>query len=526
MNNVTITRGKRGFKISSDSVNFLSRLEQIGEELTQPKIERERGKVTVVQGDKFYVQSEKFKTFYFINAYYNRVMNAIDAYTSGSGFSPLNVVEEEVMEFDGVDVDFSKHTLNIVEPEGSDYVYQNPIVEHAGREGHHHTILEIQTGKGKGSMYMKAVAMIGKRVLMITKPGYIDKTVNELVMPNNSLALKNEELIRIGGGKGSCSKMAEMDALLVKGKSGQLDEDGIKMILISSKTFDLWIKHHLEDSANPPFETFMETIGAGTLIYDESHEWFRMNYWTFLLLNPARIIDLSATLIPGDDVFIKQRYSERFPHICRYDDLKYDCYIDAYSIYYHTNNTKIIDRMNRMKLYNHIEFEKMIMKTKRSQDAYFDMIKELIDMFYKNKNWEKGQRALMFFGSREMCTRFTEYAKLAYADLDVKRHIQGDNYDDFVKADIGVSTPGKSGTAVDIPGLILSIVTVCLSKEDKNLQILGRTRKVKDWDLSPRVIFLHCQQLVKHLVYLKRRRKMFRGKVQSFKILNSKYMIK
>lgn len=530
MSLLKITRGKRGFKVMTDNGNIKRRLELYGEDLIQPKIERQRGKVTVVPGDKFYVYSERHRTFYFINSHYHSVMEVIDSYTRGSGLGNVEIVEEDVMPCDGTDVDFSKHTLNLNEPDGSEYDFQNPIVAHTSREGHNHNILEVQTGKGKTAMAMKTIVNLGKRTLIITKPGYVDKWTGDLTNKEYSLSLRPGELIRIGGGKSSSSKMDELEALIEMGRNGELEagkgRKECKVILISSKTLDNWIKHQLDNDSELVFEDFMRITGCGMLLYDESHEWFRMNYWTFMLLNPARALDLSATLIPGDDVFIKQRYDERFPKICRYNDLEYDRYIDALGIYYHTTDKKTIDRMNRMKLYNHIEFEKLIMKRKGSQAEYFKMVKDLIDMFYKNSKWEKGQRALIFFASREMCTRFTEYAKDAYPDLDVKRNIQGDKYDEFVKADIGVSTPGKSGTAVDIPGLILTIVTVCLSKEDKNLQILGRTRKVRDWDLSPKAIFLHCQQLVKHLVYLKRRQKMFRNKVQSFKILNSKFIIK
>lgn len=902
MSLLKITRGKRGFKVMTDNGNIKRRLELYGEDLIQPKIERQRGKVTVVPGDKFYVYSERHRTFYFINSHYHSVMEVIDSYTRGSGLGNVEIVEEDVMPCDGTDVDFSKHTLNLNEPDGSEYDFQNPIVAHTSREGHNHNILEVQTGRGKSqplnakikipggwttmgeikvgdtitavdggttsvtaihpqgvlktyevmfgdgrrtevcgnhlwrvfhpnwvpaknrtagtiggqtelgwrvvdtnflidalksakgklfsvqliesekiddvdlpiepwllgallgdgslcktpaiastfgefidkveslvprdtcfvrdvsdvgkhhrfkrveketecgilsalnqlglrykrawskfipemylnashgqrlkllqglmdsdgevdkpkvskvtgkmprggsirysttseqlakdvaylvrslgglatirarqtyytykgvkkagrpswrvnirmrnpksalsmsykaertcesnrysdtlslriatitevgskecqcisvdhpthlyvtddfvvthntAMAMKTIVNLGKRTLIITKPGYVDKWTGDLTGSKYSLSLRPGELIRIGGGKSSSSKMDEMNALIEMGRNGELNagkgRKECKVILISSKTLDNWIKHQLDNDGEQVFEQFMNITGCGMLLYDESHEWFRMNYWTFMLLNPARALDLSATLIPGDDVFIKQRYDERFPKICRYNDLEYDRYIDALGIYFHATDKKLIDRMNRMKLYNHIEFEKLVMKRKSTQAEYFKMVKDLIDMFYKNKNWEKGQRALVFFASREMCTRFTEYAKEAYPDLDVKRNIQGDNYDEFVKADLGVSTPGKSGTAVDIPGLILTIVTVCLSKEDKNLQILGRTRKVRDWDLSPKAVFLHCQQLIKHLVYLKRRQKMFRNKVQSFKILNSKFIIK
>jgi len=379
------------------------------------------------------------------------------------------------------------------------------------------------------AMAMKTVVNIGKRTLFITKPGYLDKWTSDLTNPKYSLSLKAGELIRVGGKSGSSSNLDLMDGIVEMGKDGELSKGKgrkeCKVILLSSKTFDLWIKRQLEDGDPKAVETFMEVTGCGYLVYDESHEWFRMNYWSFYLLNPSRVLDLSATIIPGDDKFIKDRYEERFPAKFRYADLAYDKYIDALSIYYHMRNKKSIDRVNRMKLYNHIELEQIIMKDPKSQLDYFTMVKDLVDIFFM-KRYEPGQRCLVFFGSREMCTRFTEFIKLAYPEKDVKRHIQGDNYKAFINADIGVSTPGKSGTAVDIVGLVCSIITVCLAKEDKNIQILGRTRSTDEWDLDPKAIFLHCQQLNKHVAYLQRRKMMFRGKVKSFKVLNSKFIIK
>ena len=95
MSLLKITRGKRGFKVMTDNGNIKRRLELYGEDLIQPKIERQRGKVTVVPGDKFYVYSERHRTFYFINSHYHSVMEVIDSYTRGSGLGNVEIAPEE-----------------------------------------------------------------------------------------------------------------------------------------------------------------------------------------------------------------------------------------------------------------------------------------------------------------------------------------------------------------------------------------------------------------------------------------------
>lgn len=367
------------------------------------------------------------------------------------------------------------------------------------------------------AMGQKILISREKRAMIITKAAYVDKWKGDLTEKKNSLSLKPGELIVVKG-------VSAMNDLIEMGRDGDLDSGKgrrvNKVILVSSNTFELWMKEVLSGAiAIDPTEV-LEILKVGTVLYDESHQFFRMNYVSFLLLNPSYVIDLSATLIPRQtDEFAKSRYRERFPPLSRIE-MEYVKYIEALSIYYHTGNKELLRRINRMKMYNHIEFEKFIMKRKPLIAKYFDMIAVLLEKFYV-ANYQKGQKALVFFASQHMCTAFVEYIKERLPDFDVQRNIQGDNYKKFVAADIGVSTPGKSGTAVDIPGLIFSVVSVAIGKEDTNLQILGRTRQDRTWGLKPKVIFLHCEEFRKHIDYLNVRRKVFENRVESFKILNS-----
>lgn len=518
MARVTITKYSRGIKVTTRDQSALLVIRNFNRGLKQPKINKERGRVFVTEGENFYAYSKREDAYYYISALFKELTEQFDMYNVGqSDITRITYDVIEVEPTEGRTVDFKNHTLNLIEPEDSPFVEQNDVIRKAIEESRDHAILEVQTGRGKTAMGQKIIVAREKRAMIITKAAYVDKWKGDLTEKKNSLSLKPGELIVVKG-------VSAMNDLIEMGRDGDLDSGKgrrvNKVILVSSNTFELWMKEVLSGAiAIDPTEV-LEILKVGTVLYDESHQFFRMNYVSFLLLNPSYVIDLSATLIPRQtDEFAKSRYRERFPPLSRIE-MEYVKYIEALSIYYHTGNKELLRRINRMKMYNHIEFEKFIMKRKPLIAKYFDMIAVLLEKFYV-ANYQKGQKALVFFASQHMCTAFVEYIKERLPDFDVQRNIQGDNYKKFVAADIGVSTPGKSGTAVDIPGLIFSVVSVAIGKEDTNLQILGRTRQDRTWGLKPKVIFLHCEEFRKHIDYLNVRRKVFENRVESFKILNS-----
>lgn len=522
MADVLITRYPRGFSVDTSDYDVKRELEFYNESLIQPKLAPSRGQIETVEGDRYFVYEEAFDRYYYIDALYDQLINVLDNIKKRLGVSrTMDIVVRKVEPHDGDVVEFDRHTLNIVEPEDSPFVYQNDIVPHASRDGFHHNILEIQTGLGKTAMAMKTIVNIKRRVLFITKAAYIEKWIGDLTAKKFSLSLRPGELVRI-------KNLQDFDNIVAIGEAGRLGkapgEREVKMIAISSHTLDNWLQESLKRDKSCHFTDLLKTLGVGLVLYDETHQLFRMNYWSFMLLGAPRVLDLSATLGDEGDAFMDARYAERVPKAARYNGLEYDAYIDAYSLYFHTENVDLINRMNRMKMYNHTEFEKAIMRKKRIQQAYFKMVYDVMAAWYL-KGRQPGQRCLVFFSTKKMCTEFTNYVKGLHPELDVQRYIQGDNYDVFVNADIGVSTPGKSSTAVDIKGLVISICTVAMGKEKANLQLLGRTRKVRDWDLTPRVVYFHCKQIAKHSVYLNRRQKMFQGKVKSFRTLNSQFWI-
>lgn len=769
MADVFITRFERGFCVDTSDFDVKRQLDIYNESLIQPKLAPSRGQIEMVAGDKYFVYEPALDRYYYIDALFHLVMEVLNNIKKRLGVSrTMDVVIEEKPAYDGDVVQFDRHTLSIVEPDDSPFIYQNDVIPHISREGHHHNVLELQTGLGKAmsnptpvkiprgwkpigdikvgdqviapdgtptnvigvhpqgvvklysmlfedgrvidcckehlwkvylesgesevintlevmarlkarvKLYiplcqsekctpvrlpddpkrvgttlfdgtyskipedylngstqqrqalldsivasygtsnrygdicirniptsdlaenvaylsrslggvakwfnvccklegesftvvlllgqqslsrleitmvmsapeeeatcitvdhpdalfvtkdfvvthntacaMKTIVNISRRTLLITKAGYIDKWIGDLTAKKYSLSLRPGELVRIS----SLQQLDDMVNIALAGRMGAAPgEREIKMLAISSHTLDNWIAESLKQSKVCHFTELLKVLGVGMVLYDETHQLFRMNYWSFMLLGSPRVLDLSATLGDEGDDFMDRRYAERVPKATRYNGIKYDAYIDAYSIYYHSENPAIIDKVNRLKMYNHTEFEKAILRKKKVEKAYYQMIFDVLNLWYL-KERKEGQRALIFFATKSMCTNFTEFLKERLPTLDIKRFIQGDNYKEFVAADIGISTPGKASTAVDIPGLLITLCTVAMGKEKANLQLLGRTRKDRKWGITPKVVYFHCQQLKKHSVYLNRRKKMFQGKVNKFHLLNSQFRI-
>lgn len=508
---VIITRGYTGFRVQTRDMGLIAALDSLHESLTKPKLQREHGRIFAIPGDKYYIPSPKECGFYYINAMEETVVNLIrNARTS----KPIKIIEQRFPEYSGDSIVFDRHKLTLVET--GDYAYQNDIVEFATEPTRNHTTLEVPTGYGKTKLSMKTAVKLSKRLLVVTKAGYVDKWIGDL---KTDLNLRPGELIKIDGVKG----LAEMLHIGLSGRMGKMDKSDkeIKAMVISSHAIDDYIETYLTNEVLVHPTEVLKTLGVGFLVYDESHQLFRKNFWSFIMLNIPQLMDLSATLQP-DDAFLKMRYRERFPPASRYDKLEFEKYIDAFGIMYGIRDYQLVAKVNRMPMYNHLTFEGWLSKTKRQQVSYFTMVDQILEKLYFS-TYQKGQKVLVFFSTKQMCTDFAKWIKERHKTFRVERYIQGDKYDIMKKGDIIVSTPGKSGTAVDIPGLIMSLSTVMIDDTQANLQMLGRTRRSKDF--TPKMVYLFCRGIKKHVAYHKKRMTMYRSKVRNHLVMNTSFNI-
>lgn len=367
---------------------------------------------------------------------------------------------------------------------------------------------------------MKYMIKAGVRTIIITKAAYVTKWKGDVV---DGLRPRGGELVVID----SLDALEDLFLIATAGRmnsTGKGDKD-IKVILISSHCIDNYIQRWCsgEHFKVAPYD-FMEKLGIGLTVYDEVHQLFRMNYWSFIMMDQCKVLDLSATLTPDQD-FMKARYLERLPRASRFT-LEFDAYVEMYGIYFNWADHKAVQKINRLGMYNHTEFEKAIMRKPKAELEYFSMLNAMLQPWFF-KIWEPGDKALIILATKEMCTRFAKYMKSRHPGKDVQRYIQGDKYEVAKKADIIVSTKGKSGTAVDYEGLIINLTTVAVDDTQSSEQILGRTRKTTLFKrgIAPKIVYPVCKQVLKQGRYYVKRQQKFQGKVTKMVTMSSNFVI-
>jgi hypothetical protein len=147
---------------------------------------------------------------------------------------------------------------------------------------------------------------------------------------------------------------------------------------------------------------------------------------------------------------------------------------------------------------------------------YCDMIYTLLKSDYLGQRLP-GQKALIFAATVDLCKIIRDYvAARVSKDLVVSKYTADEPYEILLNSDISVSTLGSSGTAVDIPKLIVCIMTTSLRDSQANLQALGRLRELRDYpDQIPHFIYLYCADIPKHLEYHRKKIELFSERVIS-----------
>lgn len=517
MIDVYIRRWGTGFAIRTTSQQFINVLRDFNDKLTARKMQREFGKIFFIPGDKFYLYDTRKNEYIYIAGAYD----ALKLHIENNLFQIRDTIRynEEVVDetWVGTTVDFDRAEFNYNETH-EDFVWQNDAQLIGDRETGH-DIIEVQMGKGKTQTLLKIIKRLSKRTLIITKPGYLSKWKADV---KEGLDPRAGEFLIL-------DTFEDLEEFMLMVKDNQLDggkgQKQVKIILAGSFLFDSYIKRYCEGEpfTFTPFD-LLKAAGIGLLAYDEVHQLFFKNYISFIALAPKKIVDLSATLVPDQD-FNKHRYKERFPMDRRFI-VEYDKYINVVNVYYNWGDRNTLRRVNSMKMYNHNELEKIIMRSPKQQKAYFDMLYKLMERWYFER-YAAGHKCLILFGMTEMCTRFAAYIRVKRPSLDVARYIDGDSYEKAMVADIVVSTRGKSGTAVDYKGLTMALITTAVDDSQANLQMMGRTRKgvLRDWGIRPHVVYPVCRHFNKHVKYYRNRQETFEGKVNSAVTLNGSFII-
>lgn len=374
---------------------------------------------------------------------------------------------------------------------------------------YHSTLINLKTGRGKGVTSMAAIAKIGYRTAIVVKPMYIEKWKKELFQILN---IDNKDVMIIKGGD-------NLKSVIQLAKEDKLEA---KFIIFSNKTLQLWIKAYEEDSNAfknlgyecTPSELF-ETLGVGIRLIDEVHQDFHFNFLLDLYTHTNHVISLSATL-ENRDAFMLKMYELAYPNDRRYREENVKKYIHSYAIMYRIKHGISIRTTEfGQKTYSHHAFEKSILKFNLLH-SYFDMICNIAEAGYL-KNYQKGDKLAIFASSIDMCTRLTDLLKKRYPHLDIRRYVQDDPYENVIDSDIRVTTILSAGTAIDIPQLTTTILTIAIDSIQANLQTLGRLRDIPGREVN--FFYLVCEQVPKHVEYHKRREKLLNESAATFKEL-------
>lgn len=523
---INVMHTSMGFRIEVPvRVIELAILKFAEDNLHAPKMGRDHGRITVEKGDAYYVHVPSMNWFYFHKDYFHRIKQIV-LNTAIEYNKQVQVKEHTYQRGEPYKCEFDNYgfQMEVTDPE-SRFYYQNEVVEKALDPLYLQIIFAIQTGRGKTKSAQKVMVKRGVRTVLIHRPTYVAKWKFDCIDDETGLRVDEKHVYVAQGTQGIYD-------LIEDGRSGKLDRMGIKVVILPTVSLFNFMKEAIATMASSPvnFESFYDDIGAGQVVYDEVHEHFLLVYLSGILLNPPYSLEMSATLKPGAaKKFIADRYLERFPMRFRVS-VPYIPVVDIRGLYYSIDDPSFIRRVGRMSPYNHKLFEQQLIKHKLD-DSYFSMVFDILKRSYLDK-YEPGQKALVFFSLVEMCVAFTKYVKhrLRNGDgppgLTVAKYNAGDSYDEFIAADIGVSTPGKAGTAIDIPGLVVAIVTIAIDDRQLNEQIAGRPREVTKWDLTPKVFFLHCSEMPKHLQYLASRQESLKEVVKSFLTSFSPYVIR
>jgi len=362
-------------------------------------------------------------------------------------------------------------------------------------------LVAIQTGKGKSFCGMNSMSHYGARAWINIKPMYIEKWIEDVLKTYDI----TEDDIRVVQGGAAMMKLLD-DAL-----NDSITE---KIIITSNKTYQNYLKmyelfsYKLADHgyAFPP-DQFCEACGIGFRLIDEVHQDFHLNFKVDLYTHGPVSISLSATLTSYQS-FMEQMYEIAYPREVRYDKMEYHKYVSARSLIWGLQFPQKVKYKNGGS-YSHNVFEQSILKYKGMTSNYLEMMRSTINIDFMQDRRE-GDRCLIFCASIDMCTVVTDYMKAQYPNLDVRRYVEKDPYENAMEPDIIVSTMLSAGTALDIPNLRMVFMTTCMQSKQGNIQGFGRLRFIEGVKL--RFVYTACESIPKQMAYHEEKKTLLRDR--------------
>jgi len=365
---------------------------------------------------------------------------------------------------------------------------------------------------------MLAAAAIKVRMAIIILPTFMEKWASDIDTIHETNIKK--ELFVIQGSKSICS-------IVDMARNGELTQN---YLIFSSRTMQDFIRMYEEEPENcvemygcAPSELF-PLLGVGLLLIDETHMAYHAMYKIVTHCNVKYQVGLSATLMSEDNV-VKRAHKVMYPTSRVYGDKMQKRYLEVYPISYGLtpdSSKKIRVTNYGSNMYSHTAFERSVMKHGRLLEAYYAIIKETVDMYYI-EGYMKDDKLVIFVAMIDMADKLLVRLQRDYPGKKSVRYCQDDAYEDMLKGDIIVTTPGSLGTGIDVPHLRVAIATVSISSPVSNIQMSGRLRELKDRNVK--YCYLYSNNIQKHVQHHRKRLETLAGYTKDFVHRRSRYQL-
>jgi hypothetical protein len=313
---------------------------------------------------------------------------------------------------------------------------------------------------------------------------------------------------------------AQLKKYIADGLAGKLDVD---IFLFSVNTLRDYLSEYEELGYSTygcdPMDLY-KVLGVDYRITDEVHENLHFNFRHDIETNTCDCIYLSAT-IESDIPFINKLYQTIYPLSRRYQGLEWDAYTDVIAVGFNLKDPRKAKYKGSNGMYSHIVFEDYIQADRERLYHYLSLVREIADKGFMN-GYQPGMKLLIFFASIKMCEIAAEFFGELYPHLLVSAY-NGDHEDEVLhNHDIVCSTLGSSGTGKDIKGLRTVILTVALKARERNIQVIGRLRKLDKQfpGVDPTFYYLVCKDILPHMNYHFTKKKLLIGRVKSLRTVN------
>ncbi len=343
--------------------------------------------------------------------------------------------------------------------------------------------LAIQTGGGKTVTSIAGTIGYGKSFIIVVSRLH-HQWKNELF---NFTDIKEEQIRIIQGFKSLTDVMEE--------------ETKPQVFIFSLETLRAYCQHESHYAELPTFAEFVKYFGIGTKIMDEVHLNFHACTNIDLSCNIPNNIYLTATFTSGN-AGTRKIFNLIYPPEMRHGEGEVKQYTDGYCYEYVGHVPERI--VTSLRGYNHIKYEKYLLKRPFLIKEYLDrIISPIIQSHYINKH-NPGERMVIFFTLLEMIDYAYNYCVENYPDYTVVKYISGVNDDVLKQFDIIITTPKSCSCGTDIKQLRTVINTVSTKSPTLVLQTCGRLRELPD-GTTPEYVDI-CDTNIKAQQYHKKER--------------------